>query len=166
MNQTDITIDIKDIEQAETLSVCQDLLSQMNNRSLHLICEATQNPESTYQKYIIHAKLDGNAVFRNEHNLNNLTRVVNEKKEAGTLFPVYYFSLFPTLTDEVKLSFFMEDLVINANENYLRTKQIAIILDDEKNSLRMKGLLLEIFEKRPIQFLREITIFHFISLEK
>jgi hypothetical protein len=90
-----------------------------------------------------------------------LTRVVNEKKEAGTLFPVYYFSLFPTLTDEVKLSFFMEDLVINANENYLRTKQIAIILDDEKNSLRMKGLLLEIFEKRPIQFLREITIFHF-----
>jgi hypothetical protein len=133
----------------------------MNNRSLHLICEATQNPESTYQKYIINAKLDGNAVFRNEHNLNNLTRVVNEKKEAGTLFPVYYFSLFPTLTNEVKLSFFIEDLVINANENYLRTKQIAIILDDEKNSLRMKGLLLEIFEKRPIQFLREITIFHF-----
>ena len=159
MSQTDITIDIKDIEQAETLSVCQDLLSQMNNRSLHLICEATQNPESTYQKYVIHAKLDGNAVFK--HNLPNLTKVVNEKKEAGTLFPVYYFSLFPTLTDEVKLSFFMEDLVIKANENYLRTNQIAIILDDEKNSLRMKGLLLEIFEKRPIQFLREITIFHF-----
>ena len=159
MNQTDITIDIKDIEQAETLSVCQDLLSQMNNRSLHLICEATQNPESTYQKYVIHAKLDGNAVFK--HNLPNLTKVVNEKKEAGTLFPVYYFSLFPTLTDEVKLSFFMQDLVINANENYLRTSRIAIILDDEKNSLRMKGLLLEIFEKRAIQFLREITIFRF-----
>ena len=138
----------------------------MNNRSLHLICEATQNPESTYQKYIINAKLDGNAVFRNEHNLNNLTRVVNEKKEAGTLFPVYYFSLFPTLTDEVKLSFFMQDLVINANENYLRTSRIAIILDDEKNSLRMKGLLAEILEKRPTQFLREITIFHFIGLEK
>lgn len=91
MSQTDITIDIKDIEQAETLSVCQDLLSQMNNRSLHLICEATQNPESTYQKYIINAKPDGNAVFRNEHNLNNLTRVVNEKKK-----PVPY-SLFTTL---------------------------------------------------------------------
>ena len=161
MNQTDITIDIKNIEPEATLSVCQDLLSQMNNRSLHLICEATTNPDSTFQNYIIHAKLDGNAVFRNEHNLNNLTRVVNEKKEAGTLFPVYYFSLFPTLTDEVKLSFFMQDLVINANENYLRTSRIAIILDDEKNSLRMKGLLQEILEKRPTQFLREVTIYHF-----
>lgn len=166
MNQTDITIDIKNIKPEATLSVCQDLLSQMNNRSLHLICEATQNPASTYQKYIIHAKLDGNAVFRNEHNLNNLTKVVNEKKEAGTLFPVYYFSLFPTLTDDVKLSFFMQDLVINANENYLRTSRIAIILDDEKNSLKMKGLLAEILEKRDTKFLREITIFHFIGLEK
>ena len=161
MSQTDITIDIKNIEPEATLSACQDLLSQMNNRSLHLICEATTNPDSIFQNYIIHAKIDGNAVFRNEHNLNNLTRVVNEKKEAGTLFPVYYFSLFPTLTDEVKLSFFMQDLVINANENYLRTSRIAIILDDEKNSLRMKGLLAEILEKRPTQFLREITIFHF-----
>ena len=161
MSQTDITIDIKNIEPEATLSVCQDLLSQMNNRSLHLICEATTNPDSTFQNYIIHAKLDGNAVFRNEHNLNNLTRVVNEKKEAGTLFPVYYFSLFPTLTDEVKLSFFMQDLVINANENYLRTSRIAIILDDEKNSLRMKGLLAEILEKKDTQFLREVTIYHF-----
>lgn len=161
MSQTDITIDIKNIEPEATHSVCQDLLSQMNNRSLHLICEATTNPDSIFQNYIIHAKIDGNAVFRNEHNLNNLTRVVNEKKEAGTLFPVYYFSLFPTLTDEVKLSFFMQDLVINANENYLRTSRIAIILDDEKNSLRMKGLLAEILEKKDKQFLREVTIYHF-----
>jgi hypothetical protein len=161
MSQTDITIDIKNIEPEAALSVCQDLLSQMNNRSLHLICEATTNPDSIFQNYIIHAKIDGNAVFRNEHNLNNLTSVVNEKKEAGTLFPVYYFSLFPTLTDEVKLSFFMQDLVINANENYLRTSRITIILDDEKNSLRMKGLLQEILEKRPTQFLREVTIYHF-----
>ena len=164
MSQTDITVDIKNIEPEATLSVCQDLLSQMNNRSLHLICEATTNPDSTFQNYIIHAKLDGNAVFK--HNLPNLTKVVNEKKEAGTLFPVYYFSLFPTLRDEVKLSFFMQDLVINANENYLRTSRIAIILDDEKNSLRMKGLLAEILEKRDTKFLREITIFHFIGLEK
>jgi hypothetical protein len=92
--------------------------------------------------------------------------VVNEKKEACTLFPVNYFSLFPTLTDQVKLSFFIEDLVINANENYLRTKQIAIILDDEKNSLRMKGLLAEILEKKDTLFLKEITIFHFTGLEK
>ena len=77
MSQTDITIDIKNIEPEATLSVCQDLLSQMNNRSLHLICEATTNPDSTFQNYIIHAKLDGNAVFK--HNLPNLTKVVNEK---------------------------------------------------------------------------------------
>jgi hypothetical protein len=67
---TEIPIELIKIEPAIATSIYEELLGKMIQKTLHLICVASTDSESIYQKHIISAKRGNNAIFKKEHNLN------------------------------------------------------------------------------------------------
>jgi hypothetical protein len=160
INMTEIPIELIKIEPAIATSIYEELLGKMIQKTLHLICVASTDSESIYQKHIISTKRGNNAIFKKEHNLNKLTELVNSKREAATFYPFYFCSLIPEHTDDIKLTFFIKDLVINANEARLKTPHIAILIDRELMARRMEGSIKEILRDEEMIFLKKITIYH------
>jgi|LauGreDrversion4_2_1035121.scaffolds.fasta_scaffold94751_1 hypothetical protein len=112
----------------------------LKNKAIHVICMASTQNGSNFQIYIQkHLNADTNIL--------NLANKVITEKEAGTLFPDYYISMYPNLPIE-DLKIIFEDLIINANDNYLRSDTIIVVIEKEMDLNATIALLENISKNR------------------
>jgi hypothetical protein len=131
----------------------EEMKNNIANKSVHYLCEASNSMDTYCGKYI-HFISERDPLKK----LHDKINVVNLKKESGTLYPYYYFSIFPTVKME-DIKPLLCDLIINANENYLRTKIIYIMTEKWHNPSQLAEIITQIRnENKETLFLREVYL--------
>ena len=112
--------------------IFSDELALLKNKKIHIICQADISNDSHVERY---RKEAFDTMKR--ASLEQYINATNDKKEASTLYPIYYLSLYPKVTIDSEEKFrtefytFFKDLIVLGNEKYLRSDTILFVFEKE-----------------------------------
>ena len=107
----------------------EQLIEEVKGKKIHLACEANEKPESTCRNLLTRF-LEGKDL---ENSLTSLLKV-NKLEQAGSLYPKANITIYPSYIYSIqqnkkRMEKDMFELIFEANEKYLKTKTLVILIE-------------------------------------
>jgi hypothetical protein len=159
----------------------EEIIDQVINKKVYLICQSDIDLSSTFQKYLSQleyrnsqlntndSKLSINSV-NNEVSHKSLIDKCNDNPEAAILYPKYNVGIYPDRKYNTNEEFineietYLHDLIIVANEKYLRSISILFVIEGDlvnyAKELENQINILITNKSSEIKYLQKISLIH------